>query len=102
VGFRRIQVSSGTSTWSASGLEIFRLGLGVDLRVHRRITISPMATLSGGSLTDTRGNVAFAPNQGDGLTGPTFTNGSSIPSNSQAGYYAITVGCGIHADLLGR
>ncbi len=101
-GFRRIQVSSGTSTWSASGLEIFRLGLGVDLRVHRRITISPMATLSGGALSDTHGDVSFAPHQGDGQTGPAFANGSSIPSNSQAGYYAITVGCGIHADLLGR
>lgn len=102
LGFRRIQISSGSSTWDASGFEIFRLGLGLDVRVQRRITISPMATLSGGTLTDTRGDVAFGPNQGDGRTGPAFANGSSIPSNSQASYYTVSVGCGIHADLLGH
>jgi hypothetical protein len=101
VGYRRIQISSGSSTWNASGVEVFRLGLGVDLRVQRRITISPVAMLSGGTLSDTRGNVAFGPNQGDGRTGPAFTGGTSIPSNSQAGYYTVSVGCGIHADLLG-
>jgi hypothetical protein len=102
LGFRTLQITSGSSTWDATGLEIFRLGLGVDIRVQRRITLSPMATLSGGTLTATRGNVNFAPNQGDGRTGPAFAEGSSIPSNSQAGYYTISVGCGIHADLLGH
>jgi hypothetical protein len=101
VGYRRVQITNGPSTWAAGGVEIFRLGLGVDLRVQRRITISPVATLSGGTLTDTRGDVAFGPNQGDGRTGPPFTGGASIPSNSQAGYYTVSFGCGIHADLLG-
>jgi hypothetical protein len=102
VGFRTLQITAGSSTWDATGLEIFRLGLGVDIRVQRRITISPMASLAGGTLTATRGNVNFGPNQGDGRTGPAFADGSGIPSNSQAGYYAISVGCGIHADLLGH
>lgn len=100
VGERRFDVSRDGATWSAWGLEILRLGMGVDVRLARRLTLSPMVTLSGGSLGSTAGHVAFAPNQGDGQTGPAISGGASIPAG--ASYYVVAIGCGIHADLLGR
>jgi hypothetical protein len=95
-GIRKFQVSNSTGTWSASGLEIFRLGFGVEVRVSTRVAISPMLTLSGGSLTDTSGRVTFANG-----TSPSFS-GSAIPEPNRTTYFAIVVGCGAHVDLLGR
>ncbi len=101
-GLRRVQVSSGGMTWSATGLEIFRLGFGVEARITRQLTVSPAITLSGGTLTDTSGSVRFGPVQGDGQTGPPFLQGAPIPQSDQASYYAVVIGCGVHADLLGK
>jgi hypothetical protein len=112
VGMRQFQVANAGGTWTASGLEIFRLGLGAEVRVSNYFTMSPMITLSGGTLHDTSGKVAFAPNQGDGQTGPgtilptgaflPFAQSGSIPSGAQTSYYAIVIGCGAHADLFGH
>jgi hypothetical protein len=98
-GLRQFQVSSNGQTWSATGLELFRVGVGVDIRLTRQLTLSPLLTLSGGSLGSTSGHVSYAPNQGDGVAGtPTFANGS-IPGNYQSTYYAVVLGCGGHFDL---
>jgi hypothetical protein len=102
LGIRRFVVTSGGSTWSASGLEIFRLGLGAEIRVNSRFAVSPMLTLSGGSPQNVSGNVSFAPNQGDGQKGPPFTGDTSIPGWAQTSYYAIFLGCGGHVDVFGR
>jgi hypothetical protein len=112
VGMRQFQVANGGGTWTASGLEIFRLGLGAEVRISNYFTMSPMITLSGGTLHDTSGRVAFAPNQGDGQTGPgtilptgaylPFAQNGSIPSGAETSYYAIVIGCGAHADLFGH
>jgi len=101
-GFRKVQVSSGGMTWSATGVEIFRLGFGVEARITRQLTVSPTITLSGGTLTNTSGSVPFGPVQGDGQTGPLFVQGARIPQADQASYYAVVIGCGVHADLLGK
>jgi len=102
-GIRQIQVSNGGSTWSASSFEILRLGLGADIRISSRFTISPLLTLSGGKLTDTNGSVGFAPNQGDGATGtPDAVNHGQIPAADQTSYEAVVIGCGAHFDLFGR
>ncbi len=104
-GFRRFQVNSSGQTWSATGLELFRVGVGADLRLSSSFTLSPMLTLSGGSLQTTSGYVAYAPGQGDGVAGTpdsnTFPNGS-IPSSYQSTYYAVAIGCGAHFDLFAR
>ncbi|HXN34421.1 MAG TPA: hypothetical protein VN894_21310 [Polyangiaceae bacterium] len=100
-GWRKFQVSNATGTWSASGFEIFRLGFGAEIRLSTRATVSPMITLSGGTLTDTSGNIQFAPNQPDLQTQPLF-EGTAIPSAYQQTYFAIVVGCGVHVDLLGE
>jgi hypothetical protein len=100
-GLRSMQVSSDGSTWSASGFEILRLGLGVDIRLSNRVTLSPLLTISGGTLTDTNGSVGYAPNQGDNLSGTPFGNGS-IPQSDRTSYESIVIGCGAHVDLFGR
>jgi hypothetical protein len=100
-GWRKFQVSNASGTWSASGLELFRLGFGAEIRLSTRTTLSPMITLSGGTLTDTSGTIQFAPNQPDGQTGPLFSGGGPIPSDSQQTYFALVFGCGVHVDLLG-
>src|SRR5208283_4989765 len=41
-GWRKFQVSNPSGTWSASGLELFRLGFGADIRLTTRATVSPM------------------------------------------------------------
>jgi hypothetical protein len=83
-----------------SGLEIFRLGLGAEIRISTLFVISPMAQLSGGTMTDTSGSVTYAPNQGDGLTHPTYQNGQVI--NAQRGYLILGLGCGAHFDFFGK
>jgi hypothetical protein len=102
LGFRTFQVSNASGTWSATGFEFLRLGLGAEIRLSTLFTLSPMLTLSGGSVTDASGNIAFAPNQGDGLTGPLFNDRSSSIAGSQAAYYAFVLGCGAHFDLFGK
>jgi hypothetical protein len=101
-GIRKFTVSSGGSSWSASGLEIFRLGVGAEVRVNNRFAVSPMVTLSGGSMTDTSGTVSFAPGQGDGQQQPPFRGNGQLPGWAQTSYYAVFIGCGAHVDLLGN
>jgi hypothetical protein len=101
-GFRKFEVANAGSTWTASAFEFLRLGLGADIRFTDYFTISPMVTLSGGTLASTSGSVTFAPNQSDGTTGtPPQVNNGQIPSSLQTNYYAIVLGCGAHFDLFG-
>jgi hypothetical protein len=99
LGFRRFQLSNASSTWTATAFELFRLGFGAEIRLSTHFTLSPMLTLSGGSVTETSGSIAFAPNQPDGMTGPP-TNG--IPPAAQQSYFVIVLGCGAHFDLFGK
>jgi hypothetical protein len=101
IGLRTFQVSNGTGTWSATGLEILRAGLGAEIRLSTLFTLSPMATIAWSSVSDTSGHISYAPNQGDGLTGPVFQNGQSIGS-AQTSYVAFVLGCGGHFDLFGK
>jgi hypothetical protein len=101
LGFRTFQVSNPSGTWSATGFEFLRLGLGAEIRLSTLLTLSPMITISGGSVSDTSGNITFGQNQGDSLTGPLFHDSASI-AGSQATYYSFVIGCGVHLDLFGR
>jgi hypothetical protein len=100
VGKRVISVSNGGQTYSMSGLEIFRLGLGAEIRVMTLFTIDPILSISGGSLNDTEGTVTFAPNQGDGATQPPYKNGATI-ENSRP-YVMLSLGVGVHFDIFGK
>ncbi len=100
-GFRQFQVSNDGGTWSATGFEFLRVGLGAEIRLSTLFTLTPMVTISGGSVSDTSGHIAFAPNQGDGQTGPLYHDGQSI-GGAQTGYYSFVLGCGASFDLLGK
>jgi hypothetical protein len=102
LGQRRFSVTSDGNTWTMSGFEFPRIGLGAEIRINNRFAVSPMITLSGGTMTDTSGSVAFAPNQGDRQQMPPFTGGGGIPSAAQASYYAVNLAAGMHVDLFGR
>jgi hypothetical protein len=101
-GVRRFNASNSTGGWSAWGIELFRIGLGAEIRLAPRFTLSPLITISGGTLTDTSGNISFGPNQPDGQSGPPYNGDGSIPSYAQTTYYAVVLGCGAHFDLFGR
>jgi hypothetical protein len=101
-GVRKFEVSWNNQTWSAVGLELFRVGVGADVRLSNQFTLSPLLTLSGGSLQNTSGYVAYAANQGDRAPGTPPFSGGSIPASDQATYYAVVLGCGAHFDLFGR
>ena len=102
-GFRKLQVSNDTGTWSATAFEFLRLGLGAEIRLTSHFTLSPMLTVSGGTFTNTSGSIGFGPNQGDGQTGtPDYVNHGQITSGNQANYASFVLGCGAHFDLFGR
>jgi hypothetical protein len=110
LGVRKFQVSNASGTWSASSIELFRLGFGADIRLSTRVTVTPMLTLSGGSVTDASGDIQFAPNQPDQKTHPEIVladgtkmpvNGT-IPNGAQQSYFVVVIGCSAHVDLFGK
>jgi hypothetical protein len=100
VGKRVITLKNGGETYSMSGLEIFRLGLGAEIRVMTLFTIEPILSISGGSLNDSEGTVTFAPNQGDGSTSPPFKGGKTI--DDPRPYVMLSLGVGVHFDVFGK
>ena len=100
IGKRVVTVKNGSETYSMSGLEIFRLGLGAEIRVTTLFTIDPVLSVSGGSLNDTEGTVTFAPNQGDGSTRPPFTSGQTL--DDARPYVMLSLGVGVHFDVFGK
>jgi hypothetical protein len=101
IGVRTFRVSNASGTWSASAWEILRAGLGAEIRLSTLFTLSPMVTVSWSSVSDTTGRIAYAPNQGDGLTGPVF-QGQPIAGAAQTSYLAFVLGCGGHFDVFGK
>lgn len=95
IGWRTLAVYQGAQTYEMSGLETFRLGLGMELRLSTRVVLSPLAYLSGGVMNTTSGSVSFR----DGGT-PPYTNGSGIAV--QRGYLVFGFGVGTHFDLIGK
>ena len=99
IGRRVVSVRSGTETYSMSGLELFRLGLGAEIRLATLFAIEPMLSVSTGALEDTSGSVTFAPDQGDGSSRPRYLNGKTI---DESRYVMLSLGVGIHFDVLGK
>jgi len=103
VGYREVSVSNSTGTYTMSTIEYFKLGLGADIRLSNMITLSPMATISTGVMTDASGSILYSDSpvvgQNIPLTHPTYQNGTSI--NNQTGYLVLGVGVAAHFDLFG-
>jgi hypothetical protein len=100
-GLREVSVSDGNSTYKMSGLALFNLGFGAEIRVATLFSITPMLRLSLGSMDSTEGTVTFSPDrQGDGRTAPDFVNGETIGNGRM--YAAITLGASVHFDIFGK
>jgi hypothetical protein len=95
VGKRVVTLKNGSGTYTMSGLEIFRLGLGAEIRVMTLFTLEPVLSISGGSLNDTEGNITFS----DGKK-PPYTNGKTI--DDQRPYVMLSLGVGAHFDFFGK
>jgi len=100
IGQRVVTVRNGSGTYSMKGLEIFRLGLGAEIRLATLLTVEPMLGISGGSLNDSSGSITFAPNQGDGSTGPLYQRGETIDQSRP--YVMLSLGVGVHFDVFGK
>lgn len=102
IGSRRVTAAGRNQSYTMSGLEFFRLGLGAEVRVTTLLAISPLVSISSGALSGTDGNVAFAcsPNCPDGINGPTYANGADI--DKARAYLVLSAGLGIHFDVFGK
>lgn len=103
VGMRTLTIASSSSgeSYSMRALEIFRLGLGADIRVSRFFCVSPLAVISGGVMRSTEGNIRFSPaGSTDGLVEPTFKDGKNI--DVETTYLVLGLGVGGHFDLFAR
>ncbi len=96
IGRRAVSVRNGGQTYTMYGFEIFKIGLGAEIRLTTLLVVSPLLSLSGGSLTDTEGTVRFK----DGVTEPRFRNGATI--GDTRAYVVVSLGLGLHFDLFGR
>lgn len=100
-GRRSVHVSSAGQSFSMSTFEFFRLGLGAEIRLHSKLTLSPQATLSSGVMNGTSGSVTYAPaRQTDGLSQPRYRDGASIEDSTS--YLVFGLGVGGHVDLFGK
>ena len=100
IGKRVITLKNGSGTYEMSGLEIFRLGLGAEIRAATLFTIEPVLSISGGSLNDTSGSITYATAQGDGSTSPPYQNGKTIDDTRP--YVMLSLGVGVHFDIFGK
>lgn len=98
MGLRRLRVSNDTQQWSISNLELFRFGLGAAIRLTSGFALSPMFTISTGSMSDTSGSISYKP--GSVISGPVYQDGASVASSRV--YIVAGIGCGAHFDLFGR
>ena len=96
IGRRVVSVRNGSGTYSLSGLEILRLGLGADIRLSSHATLSPMLGVAAGTLNDSSGSITWA-NNGDGITSPPYEAGARVDSSRP--YVILTAGVGAHFDL---
>ena len=101
IGKRVVSVTNGGQTYTMTGLEFFKLGLGAEIRLHTLFSIEPVFSIAGGSLNDTSGTVKFsAEGSKDGITEPAFKNGETIENTRQ--YVMLSLGVGIHFDVFGK
>lgn len=101
IGKRSVTVKDGSQSYTMSGLEFFRLGLGAEIRITTLFSVSPMGFVSLGALTDTTGNIRYSPQgSADGLTSPRFANGRLLEENLN--YVVLGIGAGGHFDIFGK
>lgn len=96
VGLRSVSVSRGDEKFTMSTFEWVRLGLGAEIRLHTRFTLSPLASISAGSMNDAHGKVTF----NDGRQ-PQYSALNRETIDASRPYVALQIGLGFHFDLIG-
>jgi hypothetical protein len=94
-GWRTLAVYKGRERWELGAFEPFRLGVGVEARLHTRATISLLGWVSGSVMSGSSGSITF-----DGGTHPPYENGAAV--TNQRAYLILGVGLAAHADLFGK
>jgi hypothetical protein len=100
VGFRSVNVSNDTENFKMTSIEIGRLGLGAEIRLSTLFTLSPIARISFGQMTDSTGGITYAANQADKQTGVSFAGGQINYSPRE--YFVFGLGCGAQFDFFGK
>ena len=102
IGKRVVTVSNGSQSYSMSGIEFFRLGLGAEIRLATLFALTPLFSISSGALNDSDGDLPFAcsPNCASGINGPTYKRGQVI--DTARAYVVLSLGVGIHFDVFGK
>ncbi|MEO8876712.1 MAG: hypothetical protein ABI461_14060, partial [Polyangiaceae bacterium] len=100
IGFRSVTVADDNNTFKMTALEIGRFGLGAEIRLSTLFTLTPMARLSIGQMSDSSGNIAYGAGQGDGQKAVTFFNGQINASPTD--YVVVGLGCGGQFDFFGK
>jgi hypothetical protein len=103
VGWRTVAVSDGSSTYKLQAIEFFKLGLGAEIRITTLFVLSPLASISTGTMTDTSGTTTFQNSVGPASvagTAPPFKNGGSV--DDSRGYVSVSLTLGAHFDVFGK
>lgn len=106
VGLRAVSVARGEERFTMSTFEWVRLGLGAEIRLHTRFTLSPLASISAGAMNDAKGTVGFNFTRPDAFgiesgARPKYSNSGRETVEESRPYIALMIGCGFHFDLLG-
>jgi hypothetical protein len=100
-GLRTISVGDGSNTYTMTGLALFNLGFGAEIRIMTLFSVTPMLRLSLGSMDSTEGSVTYAAErQGDGRSQPDFRDGEVLGNGRM--YAIITLGASVHFDIFGK
>lgn len=100
-GLRSLTVSDGSRDYTMTGLALFNLGFGAEIRIATLFSVTPMLRLSLGSMDSTEGSVTYAAErQGDGRSQPDFRDGEVVGNGRM--YAVITLGASVHFDIFGK
>jgi hypothetical protein len=98
IGKRVVSVRNGSGTYSMSGLELFHLGLGAEIRLATLFTVEPMLGVSTGSMNDSSGSISFGPSSDQ----PHPPNQSGQTIDTSKNYVFLSLGVGVHFDVFGK
>ncbi|MGH7286197.1 MAG: hypothetical protein ACRELY_32155 [Polyangiaceae bacterium] len=101
IGFRTVTLANDSQTFKMTALEIARLGLGAEIRFSKLFTLSPLARISVGQMSDSQSGINYGGGQGDAQTGTSFQANQQIGDNP-VNYVTVGLGCGGYFDFFGK
>jgi len=98
LGVRTLSASGSTGRWHMRTLELFRFGLGAEIRLTDFFVLSPMFTVSTGAMSTASGDIRYAPGTSV-LDRPVYVDGAELAAART--YLIAGLVVGAHFDLLG-